>query len=97
MYNSICDIFNNNASKWDGGIYGFASTITVNQPSTLRLMDNSAECGGGVYFEDNTKVLIKKDYAQQLLPEVVMKFAGNHATFGGAIYVEDNTYYMERV
>jgi hypothetical protein len=88
-----CNIFNNNALVWGGGIYGFASTITINQPSALHLMDNSAERGGGVYFEDNTKVLIKKHYKEQFLPEVITKFAGNRATFGGAIYIEDNTYY----
>ena len=89
-----CNIFDNNASVWGGGIYGFASTITVNQPSALHLMSNSAERGGGVYFEDNTKILIKKHYKEQLfIPEVITNFAGNRATFGGAIYIEDNTYY----
>ena len=88
------DIFDNNAMVWGGGIYGFASTINVNQPSALRLMNNSAERGGGVYFEDNTKILIKKHYKEQLFfPEVITNFTGNRATFGGAIYVEDNTYY----
>ena len=89
-----CNIFNNNASVWGGGIYGFSSTITVNQPSAFCLLDNSAELGGGVYFEDNTKILIKKHYPEySLLPEVITKFAGNRATFGGAIYIKDNTYY----
>ena len=89
-----CHIFDNNASVWGGGIYGFASTITVNQPSALNLIENNAELGGGVYLEDNTKILMKKHYPEELLlPEVVIKLAGNHATFGGAIYIEDNTYY----
>ena len=86
----FCDIFDNNASMWGGGIYGFGSIITVNQLSHLHLMDNSAERGGGVYFEDNTRILIKKHYVE-FLPVVIMKFAGNRAKFGGAIYVEDNT------
>ena len=59
-------------------------------------MDNSAERGGGVYFEDNTKVLIKKYYAEQLLPEVVMKFAGGMQHLEEQ-YMSRTTPTMERV
>lgn len=91
--NGMHIVFDNNTSLWGGGIYGFESTITINQPSALDLINNSAERGGGFYFEVNTKILVKKYNPEQFFPVVIMHFADNYAMLGGAIYVDDNTYY----
>ena len=76
-----------------GGVYAFGSTIILNQPSSLFLTNNSAEKGGGVYFEVNTRIVLKKYYPEKFFPKVILLFSGNHAMLGGAIYVDDNTYY----
>ena len=54
-------MINNNASL------AFGSTITVNQPNALYFIANSAEKGGGVYIELNTRILMKKYYGEQIM------------------------------
>ena len=77
-----------------GGIYAFGSTVIVYQRSALNFIDNSAEKGGGVYLEVNSKILVKKQYlADHSSPTPIMKFAGNKAIFGGAIHVDDISNY----
>ena len=86
----LCFIFNNTALVKGGGIYAFGSTVIVYQRSALNFIDNSAEKGGGVYLEVNSKILVKKQYlADHSSPTPIMKFAGNQAIFGGAMYVDD--------
>ena len=90
----LCFIFNNTALVQGGGIYAFGSTIIVYQRSALNFIDNSAENGGGVYLEVNSKILVKKQYpADHSSRAPIMKFTGNKAIFGGAVHIDDISNY----
>jgi hypothetical protein len=83
-----CIISGNDAVK-GGGIHATSSTIAVYQPGTLRLINNTAKNGSGVYLEGNAKLyVIKRSNSRS---EHLLLFQTNHANYGGAIYVADNT------
>ena len=82
--------FVNNVAVRGGGIHASSSTIAVFQPGTLKVTNNSAKFGGGIYLEVNPNLYILKntyDYRVNYL----MNFTGNHANYGGALYVSDDT------
>ena len=93
-----CNIFNNFATR-GGGIYATSSTIKIYQPANLQIFSNSAEFGGGMYLEVNSKlyVLKKGTICSGLCSYSVntglyyVNFTGNHANYGGAVYVDDET------
>ena len=78
----FCNIIHNNAIR-GGGVHGISSTIIVNQPSVLHIINNSAEDGGGLYFEGYAKIEMMNLFKNQVLG---LKFFGNRAKFGGAIF-----------
>ena len=86
-----CQIVNNVAVR-GGGIHASSSIIAVYQPGTLRVTNNSAEFGGGLYLEVNPKL-----YVLKIIPvntpnnESIISCTGNRAYYGGAIYVADDT------
>ena len=85
----MCQFVNNVAVR-GGGIHASSSTIAVFQPGTLKVINNSAKFGGGIYLEVNPNLYILKntyDYRVNYL----MNFTGNHANYGGALYVSDDT------
>ena len=85
--NGKCQFVNNVAVR-GGGIHASSSTITVYQPGTLHVTNNSAKFGGGIYLEVNPKLYILRN-----TPHIIylMNFSGNHANNGGAMYVSDDT------
>ena len=86
-----CQIVNNVAVR-GGGIHASSSIIAVYQSGTLRVTNNSAEFGGGLYLEVNPKL-----YVLKIIPvntpnnESIISCTGNRAYYGGAIYVADDT------
>ena len=83
-----CYISHNNATR-GGGIYAIGSTVIVNQPGILHLVDNGAtDHGGGFYLTGYSKVnLLKITNDNQMYSGLT--FTGNHATLGGAVYIND--------
>ena len=81
-----CNIFNNSALR-GGGIHATGSTVVVYQPGTLVFANNTAENGGGLYLEINTKLYILRTGSMQ---ENSLQFIGNRAKSGGAVYVADD-------
>lgn len=49
----------NNSARRGGAIHGIGSTIIVNQPSLLHIVNNTAENGGGLYIEGYTKLEVR--------------------------------------
>ena len=84
-----CTLFNNSAMR-GGGIHATSSTISVYQPATLKIINNNAELGGGMYLEVNSKIYVLKKY-QNIHKIYYLTFIGNHANYGGAVYVADET------
>ena len=82
-----CTLFNNSAMR-GGGIHVTSSTISVYQPATLKIINNNAELGGGMYLEVNSKLYVLKEYycSKQVY---YLNFFDNHARYGGAVYVDD--------
>ena len=82
-----CTLFNNSAMR-GGGIHATSSTISVYQPATLKIINNNAEIGGGMYLEINSKLYVLKEcfYSKQVY---YLNFIDNHAKYGGAVYVDD--------
>ena len=88
-----------NMAEKGGGLYGFGSTITLqnfrqnyasvsSSTSYLIFTSNKAKFGGALYLSTTTKVyllLIISRYVHQI------RFIGNKAEFGGAIYIADET------
>ena len=85
-----CIISNNHAMR-GGGIHATSSTIVVNQPGTLHLINNRAKDGGGLYLEVNPKVNRIKPQRSHINDEHILVFRDNHANRGGAVYVADDT------
>ena len=82
-----CTLINNSAMR-GGGIHATSSTISVYQPATLKIINNNAEIGGGMYLEVNSKLYVLKEYfySKQVY---YLNFIDNHARYGGAVYVDD--------
>ena len=57
----------------------------------LNLTENSAQKGGGIYLEANSKVIMLKDYIIETNNTNTLNFIGNLAQYGGANYVDDKT------
>ena len=91
-----CNLVNNSAVR-GGGIHATSSTIAVYQPGILKVINNDAEFGGGMYLEVNSKMYaLKTDLERYQSPYFVvrsyfMNFTGNLANYGGAVYVADDT------
>ena len=82
-----CLISNNHAMGQGGGIHAHSSQVTVHKPAVLQFVNNSAQYGGAMSLEVNSKLyLLKSNYMNELFI-----FKDNHASYGGAIYVADET------
>ena len=57
----------------------------------LYITENSAQKGGAIYLEANSKVSVLKDYIFATIKHSAVNFIGNSAWYGGAIYVDDTT------
>ena len=87
----ICEISQNRARR-GAGILASASVITVYQQGTLSLHDNTADEGGGIYLEANSKLYLSKSVPElDSMFHTMVLFSGNHANYGGAVYVADGT------
>ena len=92
---------NNHATSNGGGIHLSGSTINIESlivhnytfnGSLLRLVDNVAKKGGGLFLEANSKVNVLKDVRRlQNYSHYTVNFTANTADYGGAVYVDDNT------
>ena len=82
-----CTLSNNSAMR-GGGIHATSSTISVYQPATLKIINNNAELGGGMYLEVNSKLYVLKEYYDNK-QVYYLNFIDNHAKYGGAVYVDD--------
>ena len=90
------NITGNIAHEKGGGMHATNTTTTVSARAVLSFRENSAKRGGGVHFEEYSKLHIVKQQAEYvgredpiLWQKVV--FTGNNATYGGAIYISDRT------
>ena len=54
-----CHLVNNSAVR-GGGIHASSSTIAAYQPGILQITNNTAEFGGGMYLEINSKLYVLK-------------------------------------
>ena len=85
-------IFSGNNAVRGGGIHATSSTVAVYQPGTLKVNNNRAENGGGLYLEVNAKLYVLKDESRENSDEeYLLIFGDNHANYGGAVYMADNT------
>ena len=57
----------------------------------LNITDNSAQRGGGICLEANSKIIMLKDFIFRTTMRSTLNFVGNSALFGGAIYVDDES------
>ena len=63
----------------------------------IEFTENSAELGGGLYLEANSKLYVLKDLSntdsnnihKRFVSNYVVKFTGNIADYGGAMYMND--------
>ena len=68
-------------------------TIEEYKGAILNITENTAQKGGGIYLEANSKVTVLKDYIFNTnVGHNAVNFIGNSAQYGGAIYVDDATY-----
>ena len=95
----ICKISGNTANKTGGGIHASSSTVTIKSiplglPNQISFVGNTAEKGGGLYLQANSRLYIILPVLE-LTPTQsnVVTFVNNSAHLdGGAIYVADDTY-----
>ena len=88
-------LLHNTAKSRGGGIYAIASTIklrSVNRIVTVIIVvftNNTAEKGGGLSMESNSKlyVLNKRNYFSL----IQVRYEGNSADYGAAMFVDDDT------
>ena len=84
----------NMAREKGGGIFATSSVIKFGkrqqsistQSKWLRMTENRAKHGGGVYLEANSKL-----YIQEYSSTYAISFEANRADYGGAMYVDDYT------
>ena len=57
----------------------------------LNITENSAQSGGGICLEANSKIIMLKDFIFRTTMRNTLKFVGNSAQYGGAIYVDDES------
>ena len=83
----------NSAIHFGGGIHSISSTMVIilNRDNSYMKFDrNIARFGGGICFEDSSKVYISTILGISFSFKPI-QFSENSAHFGGAIYVTDNT------
>ena len=67
-------------------------TIEQYMGAILNFTENTAQKGGAIYLEANSKVTMLKDYIFETdVKRSALNFIGNSAQYGGAIYVDDAT------
>ena len=88
--NGALNIIGNNASDKGGGIHAISSIIALNvlRPGTLLIGQNSANMGGGLYFEMNALLYILL-YFKESPPSYAPIITRNRANCGGGIYMAD--------
>ena len=97
---NVVNISNNKAYRRGGGIHAISSSIIlhnkatphINQSIHLFIIFNTADKGGGVYLEVNSRFLTTTETGngyQKAIKDVHL--VNNSAESGGAIYVADNT------
>ena len=91
----------NTAVKKGGAMYMIGTRVNIPissftsraPPGTIQVIGNTAEEGGGIYFEGNSKLYISKE--GPITSEVSKKrksvFANNSASYGGAVFIADGT------
>ena len=89
-----CSITGNRANRTGGGIQAVGAIVSLSNHkeeyySSLTIIDNEAEYGGGLYFEVNSKLIgFENGHSQYKID-----FSGNIArASGGAIFIRDETY-----
>ena len=92
-----CILVGNKANNIGGGIHAVSTIISLSYSShscekyfsSLIIVDNEAEYGGGLYLETNSKLYGIVDK----LSQYKIDFSGNMARAnGGAIFIRDETY-----
>ena len=78
----------NTAKSRGGGIHAIASTIKLRSEYSIEFTNNTAEKGGGLSMESNSKLYILGSY--YLMMQVL--YERNSADYGGAMFVDDDTY-----
>ena len=88
--NGTLIIIDNVASEKGGGIHAISSTIALNvlRSGTLLIRQNTANMGGGLYFEMNALLYIFL-YFKETPPSHAPIITRNRARYGGAIYMAD--------
>ena len=93
-----CSFVANKANKTGGGIHAASSIVTLSNrthealnvpPATFNFVENTADKGGAIYFETNSKLNCMVDGITQFKINFIANFAVQH---GGAIYIKDETY-----
>ena len=84
-----CWISSNRAER-GGGVHAASSTINIHHRRCLQVNKNSAELGGGVYLEVDSRInLLKTSIYYDIFS---LMFTANSATkYGGGVYVDDNS------
>jgi hypothetical protein len=91
-----------NTAMYKGGavhMIGTRVNIPINSftsraaPGTIHIIDNTAEEGGGMYFEGNSKLYISKEgpITSYVTKNRKSVFANNSANYGGAVFIADST------
>ena len=57
----------------------------------LNITENSAQKGGGLCLEANSKVIMLKDFIFRTTTTSTLNFVRNSAQYGGAIYIDDES------
>ena len=93
-----CTLEGNVALVRGGGIYAVSSTITISSDTAspthfLALYHNTADKGGGVYFEANSQLNIRKstDTDISTIISLSVLLANNVAYYGGGLFIADET------
>ena len=79
----------NTAKSRGGGIHAIASTIKLRSVYSIVnvvFRKNTAEKGGGLSMESNSKLYMLGDY------KITVYYVGNSADYGAAMFVDDDTY-----
>ena len=99
----VCYIMENNATNKGGGVYASGGSVNIvgvghtktdsrgrefYYSATIRVYENAAEYGGGLYLSNNAKLYfieLKDGFASRIV------FTDNTAHYGGALYINDDT------
>jgi hypothetical protein len=97
--NDLCNISKNIATNEGGAIYTSSGSVNVGGIGyitisdrfpyrTIKIIDNRAKLGGGIYLTDNAKLYFIE--SQDLISGRIFLIR-NIADYGGALYVKDDT------